>query len=318
MSELVLGLFSGVGLLDRAFAAAGFVVVQTADKITGGDIRDFAGIPGRFDGVLAGPPCQGFSVANAHRRNPNHPSVVNSRQMLQETCRVIAECQPEWFLIENVPCVPDVRIDGYSIQRIPITDQECGGVQLRSRHIQFGSKNGDIIRPIRVNDGTRNRLKGRPSKSVTTKTARWTDYPDLCRRQGLDEPIELPGWFRTAKFKAVGNGVPLRMGKILAEAVVCRAPRIPETDCQCDCGRSVSARALTATASCRKRKQLAPVPTPWVDIDGYHECLPPDLQKRIDDFFNEDLDKRLDEGYYEVFSDNPDPTNCDSSMTEQT
>lgn len=271
MTELVLSLFPGVGLLDRAFAAAGFCVVQAADKITGGDVRDFAGIAGRFDGVVAGPPCQGFSVANAHRKNDQHASVVNSRRMLQETCRIITECQPEWFLIENVPCVPDVRIDGYSIQRIPITDQECGGVQIRSRHVQFGSKLGHIIRPKRVNDCTRNRKKGRPAKAVTTKTERWKDFTDLCRRQGLDEPLELSGWYRSAKFKAVGNGVPLRIGRVIAAAVLWRAPRDTVADCQCDCGRSVSHRALTATASCRKRKQLSVQPRAWVDVEGYHE-----------------------------------------------
>lgn len=285
-NELVLSLFPGVGLLDRAFIAAGFCVVQAQDKITGGDIRDFHGVPGRLNGIVAGPPCQGFSVANSHRRNSAHPSVRNSREMLWHTVRIILECRPEWFLIENVPCVPDVRIDGYSIQRIPITDLECGGVQLRSRHIQFGSLNGDIIRPQRVKECLliRNKklIRGIPvrskngnkllrRKSVTTKTDRWTDYPDLCRSQGLATPIELPGWYRTAKFKAVGNGVPLRMGKTLAEAVVCRAQRNPGADCQCDCGRSVSARALTATASCRKRKQLASRPYPWIDIEGYHE-----------------------------------------------
>jgi hypothetical protein len=49
--ELVLSLFPGVGLLDRAFAAAGFCIVQAQDKITGGDIRDFVGVPRliRFD-----------------------------------------------------------------------------------------------------------------------------------------------------------------------------------------------------------------------------------------------------------------------------
>lgn len=271
MKELVLSLFPGVGLLDRAFVEAGFCVVQAQDKITGGDIRKFSGVLGRLDGIVAGPPCQGFSVANPHRRKSDHPSVMNSREMLWHTVRIITECQPEWFLIENVPCVPDVRIDGYSVQRIPITDLECGGKQLRSRHIQFGSKNGDIIRPKRVTDLTRNRKKGRKMKSVTTKTDRWTDFPDLCRRQGLDEPLQLDGWFRTAKFKAVGNGVPLRMGKILAEAVLCRAQRNPDADCQCDCGRSVSSRALTALPSCRKRKQLANEPHPWIDIEGYHE-----------------------------------------------
>lgn len=270
MTELVLSLFPGIGLLDCAFAANGFCIVQAADKITGGDVREFHGIPDRIDGIVAGPPCQGFSVANTHRTNAEHASVQNSREMLQQTCRIITECQPEWFLIENVPCVPDVRIDGYTVQRIPISDLECGGVQLRSRHVQFGSIHGDIIRPERVNDCTRNRRKGRPAKAVTTKTARWTDFTDVCRRQGLETTLELPGWCRSAKVKAVGNGVPLRIGRALAAAVAGRAGP-GESDCLCGCGREVSGKQLTATASCRKRKQLSSIPRPWVDVDGYHE-----------------------------------------------
>ncbi len=223
MNELVLSLFPGVGLLDRAFLSEGFCVVQAADKITGGDVREFAGVPGRFDGIVAGPPCQGFSVANTFRTEADHWSVQNSREMLRQTCRIIVECRPEWFLIENVPTVPDVRIAGYSVQRIPITDLECGGQQLRCRHVQFGSLKGDVIRPERVNDCTRNRKKGRTPKAVTTKTERWKDFPDVCRRQGLEKPLELAGWCRTAKVRAVGNGVPLRIGRALAAAVAKRA-----------------------------------------------------------------------------------------------
>lgn len=188
--------------------------------------------------------------------------------MLRETIRIITECRPEWFLIENVPTVPDVVVDGYHVQRVPISDMECGGVQLRSRHVQFGSKSGDIIRPDRVNDQTRNRRKGRKPVAVTTKSRRHMDYPDHCRRQGLPQPIPLPGWTKTAKIRAVGNGVPQNMGRVLAAAVAGRAPRDAH-DCQCGCGRSVSSRALTATDACRKRKQLASVKRPRVTIRGY-------------------------------------------------
>lgn len=111
--ELVLSLFPGVGLLDRAFSSSGLIVVQAQDKLTGGDIREFASIKGRFNGILAGPQCQGFSVANSYRRDDDHHSLLNSREMLQHSCRIITECEPEWSLIENVLCVPDVRIDGY-------------------------------------------------------------------------------------------------------------------------------------------------------------------------------------------------------------
>lgn len=128
-----------------------------------------------------------------------------------------------------------------------------------------------MLAVIRVNDCTRNRKKGRPAKAVTTKTERWKDFPDVCRRQGLEAPLQLPGWYQSAKVRAVANGVPLRMGRALAAAVALRAPRETAADCQCGCGRPVSDRALTATASCRKRKQLASQPKPWVDLDGYHD-----------------------------------------------
>ncbi|GAB5444209.1 MAG: hypothetical protein Fues2KO_45580 [Fuerstiella sp.] len=290
MTELVLSLFPGVGLLDRAFRETAavdcdstcgepavcdgpaFCVCAGPDRVTGGDVCDFAGVAGRFDGIIAGPPCQGFSVANQFRSDDSHPSVQNSREMLRQTLRIIDECRPEWFLIENVPTVPDVRLAGYSVQRIAISDWECGGVQLRSRVIQFGSLAGDIIRPKRVNDETRNRKKGRPPRSITTKSATHVDFPDVCRRQGLPQPLQLPGWHRTAKIRAVGNGVPLTMGRVLAAAVVCRAPRDVAADCACDCGRSVSTRALTATPSCRKRKQLQQQrPRPFVCLDGYRD-----------------------------------------------
>lgn len=267
---LVLSLFPGVGLLDRPFIEAGFCVCAGPDAITGGDVRDFVGIPGRFDGLIAGPSCQGFSSANPQRTNDSHPSVQNSREMLRQTCRIILECRPEWFLIENVPGVPDVRVDGYSVQRVPISDFECGGCQHRNRHVQFGSRVGDIIRPKRVNDCSRNRKKGRRPKAVTTKTDRNIDFPDLCRKQGLPGPLQLPGWTKSAKFRAIGNGVPISIGRSLAAAVLCRAPGNSATDCECGCGRSVSSRAQTATPSCRKRKQLSANPRPFVDVHGYH------------------------------------------------
>jgi DNA (cytosine-5)-methyltransferase 1 len=59
--QLVLSLFPGIGLLDMAFEEAGFCVVRGPDVLFGGDIRRFHPLPGRFDGVIGGPPCQWFS-----------------------------------------------------------------------------------------------------------------------------------------------------------------------------------------------------------------------------------------------------------------
>ena len=58
MSQLVLSLFPGIGLLDKPFRDVGFCIVAGPDAVTGGDVRDVRGVPGRFDGIIGGPPCQ--------------------------------------------------------------------------------------------------------------------------------------------------------------------------------------------------------------------------------------------------------------------
>ena len=255
---LILSLFPGVGLLDRAFEDAGLCVVRAPDLIHGGDIARWHWPPPcRIDGIIAGPPCQGFSVANAHRTNANHPSVLKSRSLLQLTVQIIEHCRPSWAIIENVPNVPDVRIHGYQIQRIAINDYECGGNQLRWRCVQFAHKEGCILRPHRVNDRSGNRRIGRRPESITTKpTSRHQTFAEQCRRQGLASPFELPGWTCEARFRAVGNGVPLSIGRAIAAAVQCGGPATPQ-DCACGCGRAVAGGIhKCATPACRKRIQL--------------------------------------------------------------
>ena len=106
-------------------------------------IEDFHGVAGRFDLVIGGPPCQDFSCAR--RRAPTGDGV----RLIREFLRVVSECEPLAFLMENVPRVPDVRLAGYQVQRFDLWDAECGGRQLRCRHLQFGHKLGWIVRPAR-------------------------------------------------------------------------------------------------------------------------------------------------------------------------
>ena len=63
VTELVLSHFPGDGLLDRAFVAAGFCVVQAPDKIIDGDIRDFAG-----RAWMASRSCDGPAASEFQRR----------------------------------------------------------------------------------------------------------------------------------------------------------------------------------------------------------------------------------------------------------
>lgn len=166
-NRLVLSLFPGIGLLDMAFEEAGFCVVRGPDLIHGGDIRKW-NLPyrGLINGVIAGPPCQGFSCANAFRKDPDHRSVRNSNELLQLTCRIIEQVDPVWALIENVPAVPDVSINGEPLQRIAINDFECGGRQLRWRAIQWYHRKGFHLRPVRVNDRAETRRIGRKPEAI--------------------------------------------------------------------------------------------------------------------------------------------------------
>ena len=49
--QLVLSIFTGIGLLDKAFKETGFCVVSSGDLITGQDVRDFTGVKNKFDGL---------------------------------------------------------------------------------------------------------------------------------------------------------------------------------------------------------------------------------------------------------------------------
>jgi DNA (cytosine-5)-methyltransferase 1 len=247
--ELVLSLFPGLDLLGRAFRESGFCVVTGPDVLWGTRIEDFdaKGLAGRFDGIIGGPPCQDFS--SARRSKPSGEGV----RLLGEYLRVVTELQPTWFLLENVPRVPDVRLDGYTVQRLDIWDLECGGTQLRARHIQFGHLRGWIIRPRRLKVTDRGSV--RPTRAQPAAMARYRrggDFRRHCLAQGLPGSLRLPGLSRGFLWSAVGNGVPLTMGRVLAESVAQAGPRDPSIDCRCGCGRPVTGRQ-DATAACRKR-----------------------------------------------------------------
>ncbi len=105
--QLVLSVFSGIDILGKGFLEKGFCVVSAGDIITGQDIRNFHTVQNKFDGVIGGSPCQDFSKA---RRTP---PTGEGLKLLAEFCRVVSEAKPRWFLLENVPQVPNVQISGY-------------------------------------------------------------------------------------------------------------------------------------------------------------------------------------------------------------
>ena len=146
MTQLVLSLFPGLGLLDRAFEEEGFVVVRGPDALWGGDVKRFFPPPGKFDGVIGGPPCQAFSrlrhlvksLYGEHRIKPN---------LIPEYDRVVAAARPDWFVMENVPDAPEPTVPGYVVRSAMLNNRWLGAEQNRLRRFSFGTRDGRRLHP---------------------------------------------------------------------------------------------------------------------------------------------------------------------------
>jgi DNA (cytosine-5)-methyltransferase 1 len=235
MTPLVLSLFPGIGLLDMAFELEGFCVVRGPDLLWGGDVRRFHPPAGRFDGVIGGPPCQAFSVF----RHINPLAGQKHGNLIPEHERVVAESAPMWFVMENVRDAPLPVVDGYSVHAQLVKDVWVGGETMRVRRISFGTPHGARLGieqvalhteeptiaayaggtravPVRYNQGKVEKRRLREHK----EESRETQWARQLRQQGLpadflaDAPFTMSG-----KAKAVGNGVPLPMGRAIARAV---------------------------------------------------------------------------------------------------
>lgn len=246
--QLVLSLMPGLDLLGYAFKREGFCVVQGGDVIWGGDVRTEHYPPGKFDGVISGPPCQMFSrLAHMVRHNGYEPKFGN---LIPEFERVVIEVQPTWFVMENVPDAPLPSVPGYATWSCILNNRQCfdengePATQNRTRRWTFGDKrtgkrtalmidvavfenpkfeyaatggsqqtrNGHIVAMNRGNKIKRSRMP------FNTKSA--AAAQELCRMQGLPEDFLAHSPFRKdAQCKMLGNGVPLPMGRAIAKAV---------------------------------------------------------------------------------------------------
>jgi DNA (cytosine-5)-methyltransferase 1 len=247
MKNLILSLFPGIDLLGKGFESEGFCVVRGPDVIWGGDVRSFHPASHAFTGIIGGPPCQDFSALR--RCDPTGYGV----EMLAEYARCVTEARPDWFLMENVPRVPSIEIPGYQIQRFNLAAKECGANQARLRCFQFGSLDG---KPLVIHRGP---VASGLSPAATATEGNKPDrrsFADFCELQGLPRDFDLPGLSVAAKYRAVGNGVPLQMGRVLAIAIKGRLVTTgPVRVCVCECGRPVPAGRTMATPACRKRME---------------------------------------------------------------
>ncbi len=278
---MILSVFPGIDLLGRAFTEQGYNVVHGPDLLWGMGIENFNAEPDVFEGVICTPPCTEFSLLN---RNPDR---AEGLRLLDEGRRVIEETQPDWWLMENVPTVPDMKIEGYSWQRFDINQGWYEGVT-RLRHIQFGYRL-DLCPAGRYLDIPRGEvLPGCDGCAVANDDR---SFKELVRLQGLPADFDLPSFNVKGKKRAVGNGVPLVLGRVLAKEVkrvtgqaihigdVANEKNVTGPGAKCDraavekcdvpgkektvtgpgekrcvmCGRIVTGRAKTCSAACRKR-----------------------------------------------------------------
>jgi len=256
MGQLVLSLFTGIGLLDEAFRRAGFCVVSAGDIITGQDIRNFTSIAGRFDGVIGSSPCEDFGTYKTNKSG-------YSLEMIEEFKRVVLESKPKWWLHESIKGVPNIKIEGFNHQRTLI-NQAWYEKMYRVGIIQFGCKTNQHIQIPRGNVKDKKVVFMNDSRSLS----------ELKHLKGLPDSFDLPNINIAGKKKLIGNTVPLKMGKVIAEAVrdtvynqkiinqhsdnwsdVFLEKNTSVKYCKCGCGMKMFGRKSYYNGTCRKTAQ---------------------------------------------------------------
>jgi DNA (cytosine-5)-methyltransferase 1 len=242
---LVLSLFPGIGLLDMAFEEAGFCVVRGPDLLWGGDVRAFHPTADRFDGIIGGPPCQLFSAFK--RLNPRCGEKHGN--MIPEFERVVNDARPHWFVMENVEAAPEPNTPHFRVRSQLVRDDWVGGETSRLRRFSFGVHNFHTgiapasftieqralhgeqsypavcsdarIQPVAIGgSGKRKAKPGVPANRVTSGNGPRLSIAEMLRRQGAPPNLFAESPFTdTAIRKMIGNGVPLPMGRAIANAV---------------------------------------------------------------------------------------------------
>lgn len=168
----VISLFSGAGMLDKAFMDGRFRFVYGIDfdqaavntyrenigeHIIYANIRDVdASMVPDAEVVIGGPCCQAYS--NVNRHNTDSEEGEAKRLLIDDYCRIVKEKKVKVWAIENVPELLTKsqgfylnriceKLSEYEITATVLADNECGGYSTRRRAIVIGSLIGRIDFP---------------------------------------------------------------------------------------------------------------------------------------------------------------------------
>ena len=172
MKYKLLDLFCGAGGLSLGFERAGFSVakaydidpwaIKTYNHNRGKDVaevKDVSSITtddihslGNIDGIIGGPPCQGFSTAGQRIIDDER------NKLYREYFRILGEVRPKFFILENVTGILNfakglIKDDiikravnlGYTVKFKTLDTSDFGIPQIRLRVLFIGFRN-DILK----------------------------------------------------------------------------------------------------------------------------------------------------------------------------
>lgn len=228
----IVDLFCGTGGFSRGAHAAGFSVAAAYDRdpiLTSSFRSNFPGTPlhlrnlawitgerlkrdaaGSIDGIIGGPPCQGFSEMG--RRSDDDPR----RLLLRHFFRLVAEVEPSFFVMENVrglgfpsakttldAALDLVRADYDLLGPVVWDAASFGAATTRPRLFVIGTKKS-LRRPIRMTD-----VEDRRKAPTTVEDA----IADLVNARPLGEDSEgFDRWKTTRPWRPSRYAMKLRCG----------------------------------------------------------------------------------------------------------
>ena len=236
----MLDLFGGVGGFSLGAARAGFSIVGSVDNdphaikllrinfpntlhlqadvnsLTSAEIRTFFKIEkNELDGVIGGPPCQGFShIGQNDKDDPRNELFVHF-------FKIVADLKPIFFLVENVPGLLAEKnsrflkaayslIDGHYDMLPPmnLAAHRYGAPTNRTRIFLFGYCPGRMSR-LSVDDF-------QPKEETETVLVR-DAFKGLSKKINPDWQAEEDGWRKIGK--AIDNEFGLRLQGLIPHGV---------------------------------------------------------------------------------------------------